>query len=287
MAALPAKAVDRIRDGLKKFQPILSSAKSRDVNESDTVVIVTDLLQYVFGYDKYSEISSEHAIRGTYCDLAIKIDGKLSFLLEVKAIGLELKEQHVKQAVDYAANQGVEWVGLTNGAVWRIYRVGFSKPISHTEVVEFDLLELNSRASESVDLLGLLSKEGWQKARIDEYCSYKEALSRFTLGAILLSEPVLNVIRRELRRVTPGLKVDVEEIEAALRNEVLKREVLDCDKAEAARKQVARAASKALRERNANEDEETAVGEGTSASVARVGAAPVAAAAVELVASHK
>ena len=169
MAALPTKAVERIRDGLKKFQPILSSAKSRDVNESDTVVIVTDLLQYVFGYDKYSEISSEHAIRGTYCDLAIKIDGKLSFLLEVKAIGLELKEQHVKQAVDYAANQGVEWVGLTNGAIWRIYRVGFSKPISHTEVVEFDLLELNARASESIDLLGLLSKEGWQKARIDEY----------------------------------------------------------------------------------------------------------------------
>ena len=149
MAALPAKAIDRIRDGLKKFQPILGSAKSRDVNESDTVVIVTDLLQYVFGYDKYSEISSEHAIRGTYCDLAVKIDGKLSFLLEVKAIGLELKEQHVKQAVDYAANQGVEWVGLTNGAVWRIYRVGFSKPISHTLVVEFDLLELNAKASEA------------------------------------------------------------------------------------------------------------------------------------------
>src|SRR5690349_21378809 len=158
MAALPAKAADRIRDGLKKFQPILGSAKARDINESDTVVIVTDLLQYVFGYDKYSEITSEHAIRGTYCDLAVKIDGKLAFLLEVKAIGLELKEPHVKQAVDYAANQGVEWVGLTNGTTWRIYRVGFSKPISHTLVVEFDFLELNGRTAEAIELLALLSK---------------------------------------------------------------------------------------------------------------------------------
>jgi hypothetical protein len=125
-----------------------------------------------------------------------------------------------------------------------------------------------------------LSKEGWQKARIDEYCSYKEALSRFTLGAILLSEPVLAVIRRELRRVTPGLKVDVEEIGTALRNEVLKREVLDCDKAEAARKQVARAASKALREnKNASEDEDSATDEGASASGMRVVAAAAAAAA--------
>lgn len=87
------------------FPRLLSSAKARDVNESDTVVIVTDLLQYVFGYDKYSEITSEHMIRGTYCDLAVKIQGSLAFLLEVKAIGSELKDQHIKQAVDYAANQ--------------------------------------------------------------------------------------------------------------------------------------------------------------------------------------
>src|SRR5215472_9446229 len=108
MASIPAKAVERIREGLKRFQPILTSAKARDVNESDTVVIVGDMLQAVFGYDKYSEITSEHMIRGTFCDLAIKLDGKIAFLLEAKAIGIDLKDQHVKQAVDYAANQGVE-----------------------------------------------------------------------------------------------------------------------------------------------------------------------------------
>ncbi len=52
MARLPKRAIERISAGLKKFQPIVASAKSRDVNESDTVVIVTDLLQEVFGYDK-------------------------------------------------------------------------------------------------------------------------------------------------------------------------------------------------------------------------------------------
>src|SRR5690242_15588026 len=159
MAALSAKVAERVRDGLKKFQPILGSAKARDVNESDTVVIVTDLLQHLFGYDKYSEITSEHMIRGTYCDLAVKLEGKLAFLLEVKAIGLELKDQHVKQAVDYAANQGVEWVGLTNGTNWRVYKVVFGKPIDHEIVVEFDLLSLSHRNSDAIDLLGLLAKE--------------------------------------------------------------------------------------------------------------------------------
>jgi len=91
MDAIPAKVCDRIRIALKQFQPVLASAKTRDVNESDTVVIVTDLLQAVFGYDKYSEITTEHLVRGTFCDLAIKLDGKLALLIEVKAIGIGSK----------------------------------------------------------------------------------------------------------------------------------------------------------------------------------------------------
>jgi predicted type IV restriction endonuclease len=67
----------------------------------------------------------------------------------VKAIGLELRDQHVKQATDYAANQGCGWVALTNGIVWRAYKVSFTKPIEH-------------------ELVWLLCKEGWQKARLGD-----------------------------------------------------------------------------------------------------------------------
>ena len=72
------------------------------------------MLADVFGFDKYSEITSEYVIRSTYVDLAIKLDGKTQMLIEVKAIGLDLKDTYVKQAVDYAANQGIEWVVSTN-----------------------------------------------------------------------------------------------------------------------------------------------------------------------------
>src|SRR3954464_4987810 len=101
MGSVPAKVSARIATGLKRFQPILTSAKTRDVNESDTVVIVTDVLHDLFGYDKYSEITSEHSIRSTFCDLAVKLDGQLAFLVEVKAVGLALKDLYVKQAIDY------------------------------------------------------------------------------------------------------------------------------------------------------------------------------------------
>ena len=247
MAKLSRKVIDRIVVGLKKFQPVLISTKSRDVNESDTVVIVTDLLQEVFGYDKYAEITSEHMIRGTFCDLAVKLDGTLSFLIEVKAIGLELKDQHVKQAIDYAANQGCEWAVLTNGAIWKVYKVTFAKPIQHELVVDIDLLALNHRNSEHIELLGLLAKEGWQKAQLGEYHSQKQALSRFTLAALVLSDPILDVLRREIRRLSPDVRVETKEIKIVLETEVLKRDALEGEKALAAGKQVAKAVGRALR----------------------------------------
>ncbi len=106
MSNVPARVADRLKSSLKDFQAIVQSAKSRDVNESDTVIIVTDMLSAVFGYDKYSEITSELCIRGTYCDLATKVEGKIQTLVEVKAIGTELKDNHSRQAVDYAAGSG-------------------------------------------------------------------------------------------------------------------------------------------------------------------------------------
>jgi hypothetical protein len=210
-------------------------------------VIVTDLLQELFGYDKFTEVTSEHMIRSTFCDLAVKLGGTLAFLIEVKAIGLDLKEQFVRQAVDYAANQGIEWVALTNGAIWRVYRVTFSKPIENELVVDIDLLAMNPRSTDHIELVGLLAKESWQKAKLGEYYSQKQALSRFTLGALLLTDQVLDLLRREIRRLSPDVRVEAEEIKVALENDVIKREVLEGDKADAAKKHIAKAADRSLR----------------------------------------
>jgi hypothetical protein len=245
--SVPAKVAARVATGIKRFQPVLTNAKARDVNESDTVVIVMDMLQEIFGYDKYSDITSEHAIKGTFCDLAIKLEGAVQLLIEVKAIGLDLKDAHVKQAVDYAANQGVEWVVLTNGVKWRVYKVIFAKPIDHELVVELNALELNPKSDEHLQLVWLLAKEGWHKAGLDEYQMHRQALSRFFLGAVILSDPVLEIVRRELKRLSPGVKIEVEEIKKVLMQDVLKREVIEGEKAEEACKQFKKAANKALK----------------------------------------
>lgn len=250
---IPTRVAERLSSGLKRFAPILSSAKSRDVNESDTSMIVTDVLAEIFGYDKYSEVTRELCIRGTFCDLATRIDGKFQMLIEVKAIGMELKDGHVKQAVDYAANQGIEWVALTNGNLWKVFRVIFAKPIDAELVLDIDLLALSPKNAADLDNLYLLTRESMLKSGLYAYHDHLQATNKFYLAAVVLSEPVLQTVRRELQRLS-DVKLEVDELREALKLEVIKREVLEGEKADGARKKVAKAAGKMLRVRKEKDD---------------------------------
>jgi hypothetical protein len=247
-----ARVIDRLAAGLRRFQPVLSSAKARDVNESDTSMIVTDMLADILGYDKYSEVTRELCIRGTFCDLATRIEGKFQMLIEVKAIGLELKESHVKQAVDYAANQGIEWVALTNGHLWKVFRVIFAKPIDAELVLDIDMLSLSAKNEADLESVYLLTRESMVKSGLYAYHDHLQATNKFYLGAVLMSDAVLETVRRELRRLSDA-KVEVEELRGALKQEVIKREVLEGEKADAARKKVARSVGKMLRSKKDRE----------------------------------
>ncbi len=261
MASIPQKVSERLSQGIKRFQPILTNAKSRDVNESDTVIIVTDMLSEIFGYDKYSEITSEFAIRSTFCDLATKINGKVQLLIEVKAVGLELKDNYVKQAVDYAVNQGIDFVVLTNGIIWKAFKVAFTKPIDQEMVFEIDFLQLSHKNAEDIEKLFLISKEGWQKSTLYEFHSQKQALSRFFLGAMIMSDSVVEVIRRELRKISPDIKITSEQIRNVVFQEVLKREVVEGEKADEAKKKINKALNKfsksKIAKKNVTSDEST------------------------------
>lgn len=225
------KVADRISSQLKKYQGILAEAKNRDVSESDTVVIIIDMLADVLGYKRYVEITTEHSVRGTYVDLAVRVGNDIRFLLEAKAIGVSLKDNHVKQAIDYGANNGIEWVLLTNGAQWQVYKVHFKQPIDKSLLFEFDALQVNPKQTQVVECLGNLCREGFAQSSMTSFYQQRQITSKFSAAAILLSEPLLSALRREIRRLSPGCKVEIEELDAVLRSEVLKRDVFDGEEA--------------------------------------------------------
>lgn len=246
MATIPKKVIERISKETKKFQSVLEDAKHRDINESDTVLIITDMLSDVFGFDKYTEVTSEFAIRGTYCDIAVVVDESVKYLIEVKAIGLDLKEAHLRQAINYGAQHGIQWVVLTNGINWEIHRLKFERPIGSDLLCSFNFLELNTRKQEDQNILFLLCKEGLSKDVIEEYHEHVMSVNRFVIGAIIQSEVGLNLLRRELRRVSPGLSVGTPEILEIVQNEVLKRDIVEGENAAEAMTRVKKAENRVL-----------------------------------------
>ena len=214
-------------------------------------------------------------VRGTYCDLAVRIDEKFQFLIEVKAIGVELKEQHVKQGVDYAANQGIEWVALTNGVTWKVFRVSFGKPIDKELVVDLNLPMLSGKNDDDIAKLFLLSRESIVKSALEEYHDQKQATNKYVLAAAILSDPVLEVVRRQLRRMSKDLRVETEDLRTAISQDVLKREVIEGEHATHARKKLSRAANRMLRILKSEEDGETANTPDSSATAPVKPAPPV------------
>jgi len=253
---LPKKVAERIVAAMKQMRPIIELQKQRDVSEADTVTLVKDLLSDVFGYDKYAELTSEFAIRGTYCDLAVKIENKLVLLIEVKAIGIELDDRHVKQAVDYAANQGVEWVVLTNAQSWRLYHIIFAQPIDKKLISQIDLLSMDVKSEEAQDSLAPYTKEGFRKGMHLALKDKQDATSRFLLSALLLhNDSLIAALRRELRRVV-DVNVEESDIIAVLKNEVIKRDAMEGPEAESAAKLVNRKESAVIRKSRLKEEDE-------------------------------
>jgi hypothetical protein len=229
------KTQDRLAAGLKKYQRIVRQIAERDVSEADTVTVIKDMLSEIFGYDKYEELTSEQQIRGTFCDLAIKVEGKIHYLAEVKSAGTNLSENHLRQAVNYGAHEGIEWIILTNSVEWRIFRLKFGQPIDWEEVCSFNITELSMRSQDDVEKLAMLCRESVSSDALDAFHKQAQIVNRFVIAEVLQSDSMISSVRREIRKLFDGIKVTDDQIRIILTNDIIKRDALDGDGPKAAK----------------------------------------------------
>lgn len=247
------KAQDRLATGLRKYQRIVRKLAERDISEADTVTVIKDMLCDIFGYDKYVELTSEQQIRGTFCDLAIRVEGKVHYLAEVKSAGTTLSENHLRQAVNYGAHEGIEWVILTNAIEWKVYRIKFGKPIDWEEVCAFNMGEVSLRSKEDVEKLAMLCRESIATDALDAFHKQAQILNRYVIAELLQSDSVVSVLRRDIRRLFDGTKATDDQLRVILTNDVIKRDALDGDGPKAA-KSVVKKATSALARKAAKQD---------------------------------
>ena len=129
------KAIERIKKGLRRMNGIVERAIRDDYKEADTRKIVSDMLSEYLGWDKFENVTAEQMIGSRYADYVVKTSDENVFVIEVKQIGLKLKETHLNQARQYAVDEGIDWVILTNGDEWQAYRTELEGKIPVTKHV--------------------------------------------------------------------------------------------------------------------------------------------------------
>ncbi len=209
-----ALSLDRpLKQQLKKYLPHLLQAQAEGLNEADTVQRLIRVFEFVFGYDLMTDIGREVGVKDKFVDVALKVDGKVRILVEVKSAGTTLRDRHIDQAQAYGAHANIPWVLLTNGVVWKLFHLSFGEGIEAAPAFSVDLTD--GVTDKGAQLLGLLHRRAVRKGDLDAYWVHRVALSPAPLAKALFAEEVLLLIRRELRRKESAAP-DIEDLAEAL-----------------------------------------------------------------------
>lgn len=201
-------AIDITKD-LKRYIPIFQQAHDQGINEAETSVRISKFFEEVLGYDVFSEISREHVVKDRNVDYAIKLNGKVRFFIEVKQAGLSLKERHIEQAENYAANSGTPWIVLTSGCYWHLYHLTFDEGIQSDLLWSVDLMADDIKSA--ADKLSLLHKKSVAKGEMEDYYAKFKTLSPRSIVQAMFHESSLKVMRACLKK-SAGVRVDEQEL---------------------------------------------------------------------------
>jgi hypothetical protein len=196
-------------------------AISEDSKSSEEQIRVwcMDVLRTALGYDD-CHLDTEVRMLGGRIDIAIKRDDIVLMVIECKNIRARLNHHVRDQAGAYAATLSAPWAVVTNGDIWKLYRVTPDPGKSPRLDIVFDvsLLDKDGVSYEDAEHLYLLSCRALTSGDTDgEYHQVRCTCAARTYDA-LFSEKVLAAVRLQLSqsyKSEQGVGVKVSEEDAA------------------------------------------------------------------------
>ena len=209
----PSKS-DKMLAALKDYKKRYLSKAISDLDESGTRIMINNFLSSILGYQELEEIKTEYMIKGTYADYIVQIGGKQHFLVEVKALSIDLSDKHLRQAINYGANEGIEWAILTNGRQFQLYKIIFEKPSGEKLVFEIDFTAEDFHVKQALEQLTYLHRDAVVKKSLAELWSRYSALDPLNIAGLLFSPQVVAFLKKELKSKYDSKFEDDEIIES-------------------------------------------------------------------------
>lgn len=209
------KQIQELRNKLKDYKRKYLKKEFSSLDESATRIMTNNFLTEILGYQELVEIKTEYRIRSEYADYVVQLKRKKHFVVEVKSIGLDLNEKHLRQSLSYAANEGIDWILLLNGREIQLYRVNFGKPVTTTLIYKLDLLDTDD-FKKCPELLWNLTKKAVERGELETFWKRTNALNAENLAKLLYSEEVVKRLRNDLKEQT-GIYFQIEDVAESLR----------------------------------------------------------------------
>lgn len=188
----------KLLTAVKAYAKKFLSNKSMELDESGTRLMINSFLIDVLGYEPIEEVKTEYMIRGTYADYVVQIKGVQHFLVEVKALSLQLSANHLRQATNYGANEGIDFILLTNGRSFDFYKVLFNQPIEIKKIFSIDLSTTDG-VKQSIDYLQFLHRDSVTHKGLDFLWNKTMALNPEYIAGLLYDPKVINFVKKTLK----------------------------------------------------------------------------------------
>lgn len=209
--------MQNIQESINNIMPRLNLSLERKDNESDTRLIIDQMLQNILGY-KIEDIKTEQRIEGRRADYVLSIKDRDVIVIEAKRMGMNLREQQTFQATSYGAHSGIKWVILTNGVVWQLYHISTGDKIETDLVFTIELRD--GLDEEEAYFFYLISKHGMSRKNLLRNLWKKiSTLCYENIVSAILNEDVMSKIRTVLIKQT-GFKVTNDEVRNVIENNI-------------------------------------------------------------------
>lgn len=217
-----------IKKSLMPLHLRLNAIASQEQSSEEQVRIwCIDVLRQVLGYTD-SEIDTEFLALGQRIDIVLKLNGKVFMIIECKNTKSKLGLNVVNQGVNYATSKSADWVVVTNGHIWRLYRVIPVKGKDPLAVRVFDISLLDADGVSEADVANfyMLTKRAITKGETERLFHQVECLSHRSVVTSITSQTVIKSLRRSLilaykKSSGQRLKLELEDVETRLRELLL------------------------------------------------------------------
>ncbi|MBN2712157.1 MAG: type I restriction enzyme HsdR N-terminal domain-containing protein [Planctomycetes bacterium] len=192
--------IDQVKTGFRELHGRLSEINDNQKSSEEQVrVWCIDALRNALGYAN-NQIDTELRALGKSVDIAIKNNDKVFMIIECKNIRSKLNGTVLNQAALYASTLTADWAVITNGQIWKLYRVFPQKGMDPKIIEVFDvaLLDDDGVSDKDAEDLYLLTHRAISSGDTEKNYHQTASTTQKRLIKVMKSEKVIKAIRQEL-----------------------------------------------------------------------------------------